>query len=58
MAGAGLSQFNILLKLSPQEGRSVYLALFAAITGLIGAAAPIAGGSISKLMENFSFNMN
>jgi MFS family permease len=57
MAGAGLSQFNILIKLAPQDGRSIYLALFAAITGLIGAVAPIAGGGISKIMENFSFSI-
>jgi MFS family permease len=58
IAGAGLSQFNILIKLSSQDGRSVYLALFAAITGLFGALAPIAGGSISKIMKNFSFSIS
>ncbi|MFH1441569.1 MAG: MFS transporter [Candidatus Omnitrophota bacterium] len=56
MAGASLSQFNILIKLSPQEGRSIYLALFAAITGFVGATAPIIGGGLSKLLEGFSFN--
>ncbi|UCC95570.1 MAG: MFS transporter [Candidatus Omnitrophota bacterium] len=55
MAGATLSQFNILIKLSPGEGRSVYLALFAAITGFVGAVAPILGGSLSKILESFSF---
>ncbi|MFH1379937.1 MAG: MFS transporter [bacterium] len=55
MAGAALSQFNILIKLSPQDGRSVYLALFSAITGLIGASAPIIGGGISKMLEGVSF---
>ena len=54
MAGAALSQFNILIKLSPKEGRSVYLALFAAITGIVGAAAPIVGGSLSNMLGNFS----
>jgi MFS family permease len=55
MAGAALSQFNILIKLSPQEGRSVYLALFAAITGFVGAIAPIVGGVVSKAMEGSVF---
>ncbi|MBN3038120.1 MAG: MFS transporter [Candidatus Omnitrophica bacterium] len=55
MAGAALSQFNILIKLSPKEGRSVYLALFAAITGFVGAVAPIAGGALSKSLEGVSF---
>lgn len=58
MAGATLSQFNILIKLSPQEGRSVYLALFSAITGLAGAAAPVLGGSLSKMLEKVSFTIS
>ena len=57
MAGASLSQFNILIKLSPQEGRSVYLALFAAITGIIGGIAPIIGGWLSKILESFHFTL-
>lgn len=57
MAGASLSQFNILIKLSPQEGRSVYLALFAAITGMIGGIAPIIGGWLSKIFENLYFTV-
>ena len=56
-SGASLSQFNILIKLSPQEGRSVYLALFAAITGIIGGIAPIIGGWLSKIFENLQFTL-
>jgi len=55
MAGILLSQFNIMIKLSPKEGRSVYLALFAAITGATGAMAPIVGGVLSKVLEGFSY---
>ncbi len=63
MAGAVLSQFNILIKLSPKEGRSVYLALFAAITGVIGAIAPIIGGALSKALAGleltfFAYNIS
>ena len=58
MAGAALSQFNILIKLSPREGRSVYLALFAAITGIVGATAPIIGGSLSSMLGNFSMTIS
>jgi len=58
MAGAALSQFNILIKLSPQENRSVYLALFAAITGIVGATAPIVGGSLSSMLGNFSMTIS
>ncbi len=54
MAGAGLSQFNILIKLSPQAGRSVFLALYAAVTGFTGAIAPLAGGTLTGILGNFS----
>ncbi len=57
MAGSALSQFNILIKLSPQEGRSVYLALFAAITGLVGAVAPIVGGSLSNALQGVNYTL-
>lgn len=57
MAGVSLSQFNILIKLSPQEGRSVYLALFAAMTGIIGGIAPIIGGWLSKIFENLQLTL-
>jgi MFS family permease len=56
-AGASLSQFNVLIKLSPREGRSVYLASFAAITGFVGAIAPIAGSSLAKIFEGVSFKV-
>lgn len=51
LAGASLSQFNILLKLSPRTGRAVYLAVYAAVTGLVGGLAPILGGSLSHLLQ-------
>lgn len=54
-AGAILSQSNILIKLSPQDGRSAYLALYAAIVGLTSAVAPIIGGSLSSILKNISF---
>lgn len=57
MAGAMLSQFNILIKLSPEKGRSVYLALFAAITGLVGAIAPVIGGNLSSLFEGVKLSL-
>ena len=55
-AGALLSQTNILIKLSPQQGRSAYLALYAAITGITGAVAPIIGGVLSTVLKDASFS--
>ncbi len=57
MAGAGLSQFNILLKLTPVKGKSVFLALFAAITGLSGALAPVIGGKVFNYLQPYSLTV-
>jgi len=54
-AGIMLSQFNILIKLSPKEGRSIYLALNAAIVGLVGGIAPILGGSLLRVLGDINF---
>jgi MFS family permease len=51
LAGATLSHFNISMKLSPQAGRSVYLAAYTAVTGLIGGTAPIICGYLSELLQ-------
>jgi MFS family permease len=63
MAGAALSQFNIMIKLSPKQGRSAYIALFAAISGTAGAIAPIIGGLIASMFGKlglafFSYNIS
>ena len=57
MAGAALSQFNILIALSPRKGRSMYIAVFSAITGLVGAAAPVAGGIAAHALRDVSFTV-
>jgi MFS family permease len=57
MAGKTLSHFNILIKLSPREGRSIYIALFAAITGVVGAVAPVIGGILSRALEGFALDL-
>ncbi len=43
-----LGHVNILVKLSPQEGRSAYIAVFNGIIGLSTAIAPICGGMLLK----------
>ncbi len=58
MAGAGLSQFNILIKLSPREGRSAYLALFAAVSGFAGACAPLAGAFLFNRISSLTIALN
>ena len=49
-SGIGLSTSQLLMSAAPREGSSVYFAVFAAITGLSGAVAPLAGGSLVQLL--------
>jgi MFS family permease len=57
MAGASLSQFNVMIKLSPERGRSAYFAVFAAISGIGGAVAPVVGGYISHAFKGLSLTI-
>ena len=43
-AGVGLTQFNLLIRLSPPDKTGVYVATMAALTGLTGGIAPLLGG--------------
>ena len=56
-AGVSLSQFNILIKLSPSQGRSTYMAIFSAMTGFIGALAPLAGGKAVTALTGMGFSV-
>lgn len=43
-AGIGLASTGLMMNLATGKNSSVYFAVFAAVTGLFGALAPIAGG--------------
>jgi HEAT repeat protein len=45
-AGVGLTQFNLLIRLSPSEKTPVYVATMAAVTGLTGGLAPLVGSAV------------
>lgn len=56
LGGLSWSAFNLnlntmLLALSPPPERSIYLSVFAALTGLSTAAAPVVGGLIGKMLQ-------
>lgn len=51
-----LAQVNILIKLAPETGRSVYIAVFNAAIGLAVAVAPISGGWVLELMKDFTWS--
>ncbi len=52
-----LAHLNILLKLSPERGRSVYIATFNGMIGLAVAVAPIVGGWILDLTAAWTFTV-
>lgn len=56
-AGVGLAQFNLLLATAPAESRSTYVAVFSAITGIVGGIAPILGGLAMELLRPVAIPM-
>jgi len=54
-SGFGLSSFTLLMRVTPRQNRSVYLAAFSTITGEFAALAPIIGGWIADSLKDFSF---
>lgn len=50
-----LAHLNILIKLSPEKGRSIYIAVFNGMIGLAVAFAPIVGGWILAWTSDWSF---
>jgi MFS family permease len=56
-SGLNLNSNNLLLKLSPKEHNSVYLAAFAALTGLATAVAPLVGGMLAVQLRDTRLNL-
>ncbi len=52
-----LAHLNILIKLSPERGRSIYIAAFNGMIGLAVAIAPIVGGWLLGLTESITFTV-
>ena len=50
-----LAHLNILIKLSPDRGRSIYIAVFNGMIGLAVAVAPIVGGWFLDLTQGVQF---
>ncbi len=55
-AGVGLAQFNLLLATAPPAARSTYVAVFSAITGIVGGVAPVLGGVAMELLKPIVFS--
>jgi MFS family permease len=56
-AGVTLSQTNILVKLAPRARRSVFLAVFAATTGVVGSFGPLLGGRLAQTLGKQTFTV-
>jgi MFS family permease len=56
-SGLNLNNNNLLLKLAPKENNSIYLATFAALTGLATAVAPILGGFLANELRGTALNL-
>lgn len=53
-AGVQLTQFNLLISLSPSQKTPIYVATMSAITGLTGGLAPMAGSVLMRNLEGWS----
>lgn len=55
-AGITLTQFNLLLALSPSQERMSYVATHSAFISLLGASSPFIGGVIANALKDFHFS--
>ncbi|WP_395142747.1 MFS transporter [Armatimonas sp.] len=51
-AAVGLTQFNLLLSMTPDDKRGTYVAVFSAFTGIIGGVSPIVGGALMTVFAD------
>lgn len=52
-AGVGLTQFNLMIGAASSEKRTVYVSAIAAVSGLAGGLAPLAGGALMQALSGF-----
>ncbi|MCX6366852.1 MAG: MFS transporter [Armatimonadetes bacterium] len=59
-AAVGLTQFNLLLSMTPDDKRGTYVAVFSAFTGVVGGISPIVGGALMTALSHLSlpFGLN
>lgn len=53
-AGVQLTQFNLLIRSCPSEKTPVYVAMMAAVTGLMGGLAPLLGSMVMEALDGWS----
>lgn len=50
-AAVGLTQFNLLLSMTPDDKRGTYVAVYSAFTGVVGGLSPIIGGALMTALS-------
>ena len=55
-SGHALATFNLLLGLSPSQGRPIYLATFSTLVGILASLGPVLGGSLAHLAKAHQFS--
>ncbi|MDD3839040.1 MAG: MFS transporter [Clostridia bacterium] len=56
-AGINLSSFNLVFRLSPEKGRTIFIGFNASASGIAGFLGPVIGGSIMEYFSNTSINL-
>jgi HEAT repeat protein/Na+/melibiose symporter-like transporter len=56
-AGVGLTQFNLLISLSPPQKTPIYVATMAAVTGLMGGLSPLVGSAVMRALTGWSAHL-
>ncbi|MBI4640783.1 MAG: MFS transporter [Candidatus Tectomicrobia bacterium] len=55
--GMGLCSSNLLLRVTPDEHRSIFLAFSAAVVGIGGVFAPTVGGALATALKDVHFTL-
>ena len=54
-SGINIGFTNLLMGLSPREGRGMFIAVFSATTGLLASLAPVVAGMVAQASNTFVF---
>ena len=56
-SGIGLASSQLLMSTAPEDGASMYFAVFAAITGIAGTVSPLLGGALAGVFASITYQV-
>lgn len=56
-SGIGLASSQLLMSTAPEDGASMYFAVFAAITGIAGTISPLLGGALAGVFSSLAWQV-